>query len=52
MMTYDSLENIKALQGENYKKSSIPHIAVEVLKRWDKEAEHYDIVEIRTCERI
>ena len=52
MMTYDSLENIKALQGEDYKKSYFPQVAQEVLKRWDKEAEHYEIVETRSYEKI
>lgn len=52
MMTYDSLENIKALQGEDYQKSYVPQIAQEVLKRWDKEAQHYEVVEIRTYEKI
>jgi heme-degrading monooxygenase HmoA len=48
IMTYDSLENIKALQGEDYKKSYVPKIAQEVLKHWDKEAAHYEVVETRT----
>ena len=33
VMTYDSLENITSLQGENYKKSYVSQIAQEVLKR-------------------
>lgn len=47
IMTYDSLENIKALQGEDYKKSYVPQIAHEVLTRWDLEASHYEVVETR-----
>lgn len=52
IMTYDSLENIKLLQGENYKKSYVPPRAQEVLKRWDKEAAHYEVVDARDYEKI
>ena len=47
IMTYDSLENIKALQGEDYKKSYVPQVAQEVLKHWDKEAAHYKVIDTR-----
>ena len=48
MMTYDSVENIKALQGEDYEKAYVPPMAAEVLKRWDKEAVHYEVVDSRS----
>lgn len=52
IMTYDSLENIKALQGEDYKKSYIPQVAQNVLKHWDLEAAHYEVVDTRIYEKI
>ena len=48
MMTFGSLQNVIALQGEDYKKSYIPEAAKKVLKRWDLEAMHYELIEIRT----
>jgi len=47
IMTYNSLEDIIGLQGEDYKKSYVPDIARKVLKRWDQEAAHYELVETR-----
>ena len=47
IMTYDSLKDIIGLQGEDYKKSYVPDIARAVLKRWDQEAAHYELVETR-----
>ena len=47
IMTYDSLENVKALQGADYKKSYVPQAAQKVLKRWDTEAMHYELIDTR-----
>jgi hypothetical protein len=47
IMTYNSLEDVIGLQGEDYKKSYVPDIARKVLKRWDQEAAHYELVETR-----
>ena len=47
IMTYDSIENIKALQDGNYRKSYVPQVAQEVLKRWDEEAAHYEVIDSR-----
>jgi len=48
MMTFESLENVIAFQGENYKKCYVPDVAQKVLKRWDLEALHYELLETRT----
>lgn len=52
IMTYDSLEDIIQLQGEDYKKCYVPDIAQAVLKHWDQEAEHYELLETRNYEKI
>jgi antibiotic biosynthesis monooxygenase (ABM) superfamily enzyme len=49
MMIYDSLEDVKGLQGDDYKKCYVPDIAQAVLKRWDQEAAHYEIVDTTMC---
>ncbi len=48
MMTFESLQNVIAFQGENYKKCYVPDVAQKVLKRWDLEALHYELIETRT----
>lgn len=50
IMTYDSLQDVIGLQGEDYKKCYVPDIAQSVLKRWDQEAAHYELVETRNYE--
>jgi len=47
MMTFEALDNVIALQGEDYKKAYIPAAVQAVLKRWDIESPHYDLVETR-----
>ena len=47
MMTFESLQNVIAFQGENYKKSYVSDAAQKILKRWDLEALHYELVETR-----
>ena len=47
MMTYDSLESVVGLQGADYKKCYVPEIAQSVLKRWDAEATHLEIIDNR-----
>ena len=48
IMTFESLQNVIALQGENYKKCYVPDAAQKVLKRWDLEVPHYELIETRT----
>ena len=47
IMTFESLQNVIAFQGENYKKCYVPHAAQQVLKRWDQESKHYELIETR-----
>ena len=47
IMTFDSLQNVIAFQGENYKKCYVPEVAQRVLKRWDQESSHYELIETR-----
>ena len=48
IMTFESLQNVIALQSENYKKCYVPDVAQKVLKRWDLEVPHYELIETRT----
>lgn len=47
IMTFKSIQNVKALQGKDYKKSYVPESAKKLLKRWDQEAVHYEAIETR-----
>ena len=47
-MTFESLRNVIDFQGENYKKCYVPDAARQVLKRWDQESVHYELIETRT----
>ena len=46
-MTFDDLQNVIDFQGENYTKCYVPEVAQKVLKRWDLESTHYDLIEVR-----
>jgi antibiotic biosynthesis monooxygenase (ABM) superfamily enzyme len=48
IMTFDSLQNVIDFQGGDYKKCYVPDVAKRVLKRWDLESTHYDLIETRT----
>ena len=48
IMTFESLQNVIAFQGENYRKCYVPDAAQKLLKRWDLESVHYELVETRT----
>ena len=47
IMTFESLSSIIDFQGENYKKCYVPDVAQKVLKRWDQESIHYELIETR-----
>jgi len=47
IMTFDSIQNVIDFQGQNYKKCYVPNVAQEVLKRWDQESTHYELIETR-----
>ena len=47
IMTFDSIQDVIDFQGEDYRKSYVPDVAQKVLKHWDPEAAHYELVETR-----
>ncbi len=47
IITFESLQSVIAFQGEDYKRAHVPDAAQQVLKRWDPEALHYELVETR-----
>jgi antibiotic biosynthesis monooxygenase (ABM) superfamily enzyme len=47
IMTFDSLQNVIDFQGENYQRCYVPDVAQKVLKRWDRESTHYELIETR-----
>jgi len=48
IMTFESLQNVIDFQGADYQKSYVPDAARNILKRWDQEAMHYELLETRT----
>lgn len=42
IMTFDSIESIVGLQGENYERAYVPDAAKAVLSRWDETCAHYE----------
>lgn len=47
IMTFESLQNVIDFQGQNYKRCYVPDVAQKVLKRWDQESTHYELIETR-----
>ena len=47
MITFDTIDHVIAFQGEDYQKAYVPDAAKAVLKRWDLEIPHYDLIETR-----
>ena len=44
IMTFNSLKDVIAFQGEDYEACYVPDAAQRVLSRWDKISAHYDCV--------
>ena len=44
IMTFQSLENVIAFQGEDYTRCYVPEEAQQLLKRWNQHATHYEAV--------
>jgi antibiotic biosynthesis monooxygenase (ABM) superfamily enzyme len=42
IMTFDSIENVVGLQGDNYERAYVPDAAKDVLSRWDDVCLHYE----------
>ena len=47
IMTFDSLQSVVDFQGEDYRRCYVPDVARKVLKRWDPESVHYEVIETR-----
>ena len=47
IMTFEALQNVIDFQGEDYKHAYVPAVAQQVLKRWDQESAHYEVVETK-----
>jgi hypothetical protein len=44
-LQFDSIDSVKSFAGEDYTQAYIPDNAKQVLKRYDKKAEHYELKE-------
>jgi heme-degrading monooxygenase HmoA len=47
IITFDSLQDVIAFQGEDYQKSYVPDNAQRVLKSWDLDTMHYELLDTR-----
>ncbi len=47
IMTFESLQNVIEFQGKDYKRCYVPDVAQKVLKCWDLESTHYELIETR-----
>lgn len=47
IMNFDTLDGVKAFQGDDYARCHVPAVAQTVLKRWDEFSRHYDVVAVR-----
>ncbi len=44
IMWFDSLEDVRAFQGEDYERAYVPAEAREVLARFDERSAHYEVI--------
>jgi heme-degrading monooxygenase HmoA len=47
IILWDSLEDVKALAGEDYEHAVVPEARKQHLSRYDDKAAHYDVVAVR-----
>ena len=50
IMTFDSIDDVIAFQGDDYERCYVPDEARAILKRWDDTSSHYVIEETRCYE--
>jgi heme-degrading monooxygenase HmoA len=48
VMTFDSLDAVKAFVGEDYETVYVPDRARAILKRFDQRSQHYELIETRS----
>ena len=44
IILWDSLDDIRAIAGDNYETAVIPDERKRVLSRWDNQAAHYEVI--------
>jgi antibiotic biosynthesis monooxygenase (ABM) superfamily enzyme len=47
VMTFDSLDNVIAFQGEDYETAYVPDAARKILKHWDGRSTHHEQRQVR-----
>ncbi|MFT3681009.1 MAG: antibiotic biosynthesis monooxygenase [Ferruginibacter sp.] len=45
IMRFENIESVKQFAGENYTQAVVPETAQQLLKRYDKVSQHYEIKE-------
>ena len=45
IMTFDSIDDVIAFQGEDYEQCYVPESARTLLKRWEERSAHYEVIE-------
>jgi antibiotic biosynthesis monooxygenase (ABM) superfamily enzyme len=43
VMTFESIDNVIAFQGDDYETAYVPLAAQKVLKRWDAKSTHHEL---------
>ena len=43
VMSFDSIDNVIAFQGEDYETAYVPAAAQKILQRWDIRSSHHDL---------
>ena len=44
VMSFDSIDNVIAFQGQDYEAAYVPSAARKVLKRWDAKSTHHELI--------
>jgi antibiotic biosynthesis monooxygenase (ABM) superfamily enzyme len=47
VMSFDTLDNVIAFQGDDYERAYVPDAARKILKRWDERSTHHELLQIR-----
>jgi len=47
IILFDSLDNVRAIAGDDYEHAVIPEVRLPLLTRYDARAAHYDVVSTR-----
>ena len=47
IMTFNSIQDVIDFQGEKFEQCYVPDAAKEILRRWNKVSDHYEVKETR-----